>query len=65
MFKGQVVSIHIAPAAKAPMQLMDSVQAVPGKGLEGDRYFSQEGTFSQTPGNGREVTLANWKQLKR
>jgi steroid delta-isomerase-like uncharacterized protein len=39
------------------MQSMDSVHAVPGVGLEGDRYFTQQGTFSDTPGEGRDVTL--------
>ena len=28
-----------------------------GKGLEGDRYYSQLGTFSKEPGSGRELTL--------
>ncbi len=64
MFKGQVISIHIAPAAKAPMQAVESVNAVAGKGLEGDRYFSREGTFSQTPGSGREVTLVELEAVE-
>lgn len=33
------------------------VRAVPGKGLEGDRYFRQTGTYSNYPGPGRDVTL--------
>lgn len=45
MFKGSVHSIHIAAAAAAPMQSIESVRAVPNKGLEGDRYFNQTGTF--------------------
>lgn len=56
MFKGTVVSIHIAPAAEAAMQAVDEVRAVPGQGLEGDRYFNQTGTFSR-PQPDRELTL--------
>src|SRR2546421_12466784 len=33
------------------------VIVVAGRGLEGDRYFSAEGTWSATPGTGRHVTL--------
>jgi MOSC domain-containing protein YiiM len=33
------------------------VRAVAGKGLEGDRYFNQVGTYSNHPGIGRQVTL--------
>lgn len=53
----KVVSIHIAAESQAPMREVQSARAVPGKGLEGDRYFSGEGSFSQNPGSGREVTL--------
>jgi len=56
-FKGSVVSIHIAPTAKGKMLTLEAVRAVPGKGLVGDRYFEGVGTFSKTPGTGREVTL--------
>ena len=52
-----VVSIYIAPAARAPMTAVERARAVPGKGLTGDRYFSQSGTFSNKPGPDREVTL--------
>ena len=57
MFEGEVVSIHIAPAAAKPTVSVDEVRAVPGKGLEGDRYFKGEGTYSRQPGSLRELTL--------
>jgi MOSC domain-containing protein YiiM len=57
MFKGTVLSIHITPAAAGRMVSVKEVHAVPGKGLDGDRYFHQIGTFSKTAGTGREVTL--------
>ena len=45
MWNGRVDSIHIAAAAKAPMQAVDQVVAIPGVGLEGDRYALRTGTF--------------------
>ncbi|MBI4590701.1 MAG: MOSC domain-containing protein [Candidatus Rokubacteria bacterium] len=58
MWQGRVVSIHVAPEASAPMQSVSEVRAVPGKGLEGDRYFSARGFYSSRASfGGREVTL--------
>lgn len=57
MWKGTVVSIHLAAAASGPMASVKEVRAVAGKGLEGDRYFNQVGTYSKKPGPDREVTL--------
>jgi len=52
-----VVSLHIAAYGAAPMQSVAIVTAVPGRGLEGDRYFTQTGTYSNHPGTGRHITL--------
>ncbi len=57
MFEGEVVSIHTAPAASEPTASVEEAHAVPGKGLEGDRYFKGEGAFSNRPDPGREITL--------
>jgi MOSC domain-containing protein YiiM len=54
---GTLRAIYTAPEAKAPMQAREAVRAVPGRGLEGDRYFKGEGAFSRWPGPRREVTL--------
>lgn len=56
MFEGKVISINIAASAEAPMQSVDEARAVPGKGLEGDRYFYKQGTFYK-PQPDRELTL--------
>ena len=56
MFEGTVVSIYIAEGPGAEMLPVTEVNAVPGKGLEGDRYFKNEGTFSK-PEPDRELTL--------
>mgnify|MGYP000846261227 CR=1 FL=1 len=55
--EGKVISIYIAPKGGETMVEVDSVRAVVGEGLEGDRYANRVGTFSDTPGTGREVTL--------
>jgi len=57
MTRGHVISIHIATVAAAPMTAVNPANAIAGAGLEGDRYFSKQGTFSTTPGEGRHVTL--------
>lgn len=57
---GRVEQIAIASAATAPMQLLASARAaLAGRGLEGDRYASNAGTFSPRAGRrpGYELTL--------
>jgi MOSC domain-containing protein YiiM len=56
MFEGTVISINIAADAEAPMQTVNEARAIPGRGLEGDRYFDGKGTFSK-PQPDRELTL--------
>jgi MOSC domain-containing protein YiiM len=57
MEKPTVVSLHIAPGARQPTVAVNEVHAVPGKGLAGDRYFNQTGTFSTHPAGDNELTL--------
>lgn len=71
---GSVAAILIAPAAEAPLRRVDAAPALPGRGLEGDRYADGAGTFS-TPGRGYELTLVEaevldeielpWEQARR
>ncbi len=61
---GEVVSIHIAPDAEGAMRSVRTVRAVPGQGLEGDRYFRAAGTYSNRPGTGREVTLIELEAIE-
>jgi MOSC domain-containing protein YiiM len=54
----RVVEILISSSPSAAMESRDSVRALPGLGLEGDRYFSGVGTFSPHPHKpDYEVTL--------
>jgi hypothetical protein len=58
MWQGSVLSIHIAREASGPMESLPQVRAVPGRGLEGDRYFLGRGFYSgRSSVGGREVTL--------
>ena len=56
MWNGKVESIHIASTATGPVQARDQVIAIPGVGLEGDRYALKQGTFYK-PEPDFELTL--------
>jgi MOSC domain-containing protein YiiM len=56
MGRGTVQSIYIAVTAKAPMQSVDRALALPGCGLDGDRYALRQGTFFK-PDPDHELTL--------
>ncbi len=56
MSTGTVESIYIAPVATATSVSVKEVLAIPGAGLEGDRYASGKGTFSK-PEPDYELTL--------
>jgi MOSC domain-containing protein YiiM len=57
MFEGQVEAIYIGPDTEEPMKSVTRVKAFAGTGLEGDRYFRKEGTFSKKDDPGRAITL--------
>ena len=60
---GSVAAILIAPAAESPLERVDSVEALPGRGLAGDRYASGGGTFSAPGGRGYDLTLVEAEVL--
>src|SRR6266700_5560270 len=57
MWQGTVEGLFIAPTGGGPVESVERVTAVEGRGLEGDRYFEGIGTYSDRPGTGRHVTL--------
>jgi hypothetical protein len=61
---GRVEAIVIAPAAEAPMRRVRAAVAVSGRGLEGDRYVSGAGTFSNPATPGHDLTLIEAEQLE-
>jgi len=54
---GTVEAIVIAPDAEVAMHQVDRAVARAGRGLEGDRYFDERGTFSNVHGRGYDLTL--------
>lgn len=63
MWQGTLLAIHVAPAAEAAMRSVPEARAVPGLGLEGDRYFAKAGTYSKKDRPDREVTLVEREAL--
>lgn len=57
MTLGILRSIWVSSTARTPLVSVAEVRAVPGRGLEGDRYFMESGSFSRWPGGGRAVSL--------
>jgi MOSC domain-containing protein YiiM len=60
---GRVESIHIAPEKVQLPRSVERAVAVPGRGLEGDRYYQGKGSFSQWPGE-RDLTLIEAEALE-
>ncbi len=64
MTSGILRGIWIAATACEPLIRVEEVRAIPGHGLEGDRYFFARGTFSTWPGGGRDVSLIEEEALQ-
>jgi MOSC domain-containing protein YiiM len=56
MANGIVEAIYIAATATGPTRAVDAVSAIPGVGLDGDRYALKQGTFFK-PEPDFELTL--------
>ena len=56
MWQGTIESINIASDAKAPIRTVSEIRAIPGVGLDGDRYALRRGTFYK-PRPDYELTL--------
>jgi MOSC domain-containing protein YiiM len=54
---GTVEGIFIAAEAEGAALPVESVRAVAGEGLEGDRYFAGNGTFYKERKPGQDITL--------
>jgi MOSC domain-containing protein YiiM len=55
--------IHIAPGASYEMEELKEARLVKGRGIDGDRYFKGNGTYSAKP-DVREVTLFEMEVLE-
>jgi hypothetical protein len=54
---GTVEAIVVAAEAEGGMHRVDRALAQAGRGLKGDRYFDERGTFSDAHGRGYDLTL--------
>lgn len=63
LFRGDLLHIHTAEAARAPMQPRAEARLIAGVGIQGDRYATARGTYSQIP-DIREVTLIEDETLE-
>lgn len=54
---GALRAIHIAAERGGPMQAVEQVEAVAGKGLRGDHHFNPAGVAGQVGAEAQEVTL--------
>ena len=64
MTDARVEAIYIADIAAGLMQAVNSVKAVSGHGLEGDRYWQDESSPPKKRGLDREVTLIEAEALE-
>jgi hypothetical protein len=62
-WRGELLHIHVAPAASYEMERRDAATLIAGRGIEGDRYFLGTGTYSDLPAM-REITLIEIEVLE-
>src|SRR5258708_34439554 len=64
MSEATVTAILISATPSGPIAEVEFARAMTGRGLEGDRYAAGQGTFSEKPGTGRQVTLIEAEALE-
>jgi len=57
MFTGRLVGIYTTAEAAKPLEPSTEIGATSGVGLDGDRYSTAVGTYSNRPGPHRQVTF--------
>src|SRR5271170_4811939 len=63
-WQGELLHIHVAQKASAPMAALSEARLIAGLGLEGDRYATRLGTYSNKPHIDRQVTLIEIEVLE-
>ena len=56
-WQGELLHIHVAAKASAPMEALFEARLVAGTGIEGDRYATRLGTYSKNHHIDRQATL--------
>ena len=63
-WQGELLQIHVASNAAAPMDALPEARLVAGVGIEGDRYATRLGTYSKKHHLDRQVTLIEVEVLE-
>ena len=63
-WKGELLHVHVADAASAPMRALAEARLVAGVGIDGDRYAMRSGTYSVRHHADRQVTLIEFETLE-
>jgi MOSC domain-containing protein YiiM len=61
---GIVVALHICPRSYLPMRAQTCVTLIAGVGIQGDRYATNAGFYSDRPEPGRQITLFEEETLE-
>ena len=62
--RGTVEAIFAGPEPEAVPAAVEEAAVVAGRGIRGDRYFAQEGTFSGGARSGRDLTLVEAEAIE-
>ncbi len=54
---GTIEGLHLVPRSFLPMRTVETLNLIEGVGIEGDRYSTESGFYSDRPEEGRQVTL--------
>ena len=63
-FQGQLAAIYIGECKGEALHAVPQIEAIAGRGLAGDRYCRNEGTFSKPGKPEQEVTLIESEALQ-
>ncbi len=64
MSLGKVEGMYITSKRGEPTVFVEQVHVVPGKGIEGDRYFIRSGTSNADSKPGHEITLIEMEAIE-
>jgi hypothetical protein len=62
--EGRIVSNLIASASGAPMTAITTAHLVPGRGIEGDRFYASRGMDAASDGTACDVTFVEQEALE-
>ena len=63
-WRGELLHLHVARLASAPMQPLSEARLISNVGIEGDRYASRLGTYSKKHHIDRQITLIEVETLE-